>query len=103
MRGEKPDLTMAEMLARIPNREWVTTSEARHIFNDCAAITIYRYNRDGLLTPHKTWGKKESKYRREEVEKLVRSRFVPVPLSEIESDTDEQDRDETEKKGRRLR
>lgn len=83
-RGRKPELSMQEMLRRIPDRDWLTTKEVQHVFNDCHQVTVYRYVQQGLLTAKKIWGKRASRYMRSEVVALVRSRFIP-PDTDTES------------------
>lgn len=99
-RDEKPDLTMKEMLDRIPKgKEFLTTKEVQHVMNDCHEVSVYRYVQQGLLTPHRTWGKKANRYPRKEVAALIKSKFTPRPVSETESGADA-NRSQAKKKAR---
>lgn len=100
-RERKPDLTMAEMLSRIPDSDFLTTKQVQHVFNDCHEVSVYRYVQQDFLTPHEQWGKRGNTYPRSEVVALVRRKFTPVPKSEkSESDTNASDSNQAKKKAR---
>lgn len=86
--GNPRGLTREQMLARVPkDKEWLSTDEVRHVFNDCHIQTIYKMNARKELTPYRTrQSGRANFYSREEVVGLVEARFLLVPASTGEND-----------------
>lgn len=79
--GDPDGLTMDEMLARIPEgKEWLSTSEVRHVFNDCHVVTVYKMN-GKELKPYRRAASRGNFYHRDNVEQAVRGKFRLIPVS----------------------
>lgn len=76
--GRKRKLSLDEMLKRIPSKDYLTTSEVQHIFNDAHEVTIYKMVGRGEITAYRTRNRgKANCYKRDEIERAVRARFEP--------------------------
>jgi len=79
----KPDLTLDEMLARVPDKETMTTAEVQHVFNDAHVQTVYKMNGTGELKPYRKRARgRASFYMTEDVIHAVRERFKLIPSSD---------------------
>ena len=93
--AKKRFLTQDEMLARIPDKQFLTTPEVQHVFNDCHEVTVYKWVRQGALPAFRVRARgKANVYRREDVIDLIAARFLPRPIRRNSSEsTDNQIRE----------
>ncbi len=80
-RTTKPGLTLKQMLARIPEKEFLTTPDVQYVFGDVHKVTIYKWVQRGRLHPYRVHARgKANLYKRDDVAALVRARFAPRPV-----------------------
>ncbi len=78
---DKPPLTLEEMLARIPDKEYLSTREVQHVFNDAHPISVYRWVKKGELEAFRVRSRgKANVFKREGIVAAVRARFTPRPV-----------------------
>ena len=74
-------LTMEEMLARLPDKPFISTPEVQYA-TGVHVVTVYRWVAMKLLTPRRVRSRgRPSMFRRAEVVRLIRSKFVPTNLA----------------------
>ena len=72
----KRPLSMQEMLDRIPDKEYLTTPDVQHVFNDCHKVTVWKMTSGGDLIRYRTRSRgKANVYKREDVVRAVKARF----------------------------
>lgn len=74
-------LTEDEMLARVPmEKEYLTTPEVQHVFNDCHEVTVYKWVSMGDLEAYRVKNRgKANLYKRDDVIALIHQRCTPHP------------------------
>lgn len=78
----KEDLTLAQMLKRIPKKETMTTAEVQFVFNDCHVQTVYKMNGSGELKPYRKRARgRASFYLTADIIAAVKKRFQLIPTS----------------------
>lgn len=76
----KPELTLSQMLARVPEGKWLNTTQVCYVWNECWPLRIYQLVSEGRLKKYKTRNRgKENLYKRDDVIRLVKDRFTPRP------------------------
>ena len=71
----RPELTEAEMLARVPRDELLTTADIQHVFGDCHVQTVYKMIGRKELRPYKSRNRgRANVYKRAEVIKAIKDR-----------------------------
>lgn len=72
----KTPLSKQEMLRRVPEKEFLTTLEVAHVFNDMHVVSVYRLIRQEGIKKYKRSRNNANIYRRTDVIAVIESRFV---------------------------